>query len=270
MNFMLRRLAFVFFGLLASALTAVAQSIQQGSVVIGQAVPGSTLSLEGRAVPVMPDGRFVIGFDRDAKASWQLDILNPQGGREVLAIEVAQRSYDVDRIEGVPQRTVTPDRTPELEARIARESAEIRQAREVLSSIAYFDTGFIWPATGRISGKYGDQRFYNGTPGRPHYGVDIAAPTGTPVLAPSDGRILATQDDNFFSGGTLMMDHGWGLVSAFLHLSKIHVVPGQVVRQGDVIAEVGSTGRSTGPHLDWRMNWGPDVRVDVQLLLPPL
>ena len=129
--------------------------------------------------------------------------------------------------------------------------------------------GFQWPAIGPISGVYGSQRIYNGTPRSPHYGVDVAVPTGTPVLAPSSGVVTLAEPDLFYSGGTIILDHGFRLSSSFLHLSKVHVAVGQEVKQGELIGEVGATGRATGPHLDWRMSWR-NQRIDPQLLAPPM
>jgi len=142
----------------------------------------------------------------------------------------------------------------------------VASARARRQAATYYATGFIWPAKGRISGVYGSQRVLNGTPARPHFGVDVAAPTGTPVYAPASGLITLTHPDMYFSGGTIVLDHGQGLSSTFLHLSEILVEAGTQVEQGDLIARIGMTGRASGPHLDWRMNW-LDRRVDPQLLV---
>jgi murein DD-endopeptidase MepM/ murein hydrolase activator NlpD len=131
------------------------------------------------------------------------------------------------------------------------------------------DGGFRWPVRGRISGVYGSQRFYNGTPGSPHYGVDIAVPTGTPVHAPAAGRVTLAEPDLFYSGGTVILDHGYGLSSSFLHMSEVSVAVGDTLDAGDLIGAVGATGRATGAHLDWRMSWR-DRRVDPQRLVPPM
>jgi len=179
----------------------------------------------------------------------------------------SSRDYNIQRVEGVPKKTVNPG--PEYYQRIRAEAAAARKARAVRFDLPYYLQNFQWPVTGPISGVYGSQRYYNGTPRRPHYGVDIARPTGTPVLAPAAGVVTLAHDDMFFSGGTLILDHGQGLSSSFLHLSKLIVEVGQTIEQGQIIAEVGASGRVTGPHLDWRMNW-LDQRVDPQLLVPPM
>ena len=153
--------------------------------------------------------------------------------------------------------------------RIRQDSALVKKARRDSSANLDFLGGFIKPLDGPITGVYGSQRIYNGIPGSPHYGVDYAAPIGTLVLAPASGKITLAHPDLFYSGGTIIMEHGFGLTSSFLHLSEILVSVGQRVEQGTAIARVGATGRATGPHLDWRMNW-LNVRVDPQLVMRAL
>lgn len=143
----------------------------------------------------------------------------------------------------------------------------VKQARDRIELDTAFAQDFIWPAVGPISGVYGSRRILNGEPRRPHYGVDVAGPVGQPVYAPADGLVTLYVPDMYYSGGTMIIDHGYGISSTFLHLSKEHVEVGQRVKQGDLIAEIGATGRVTGPHLDWRMNWF-EKRVDPQLLVP--
>jgi murein DD-endopeptidase MepM/ murein hydrolase activator NlpD len=184
-----------------------------------------------------------------------------------LSLDIATREYRIQRVEGVPQRTVTPD-PADLE-RIRRESALVQAARKNSSSNTDFFAGFQWPVKGPISGVYGSQRVYNGVPGRPHYGVDVAVPKGTPVGAPAAGVVVLAEPDLFYSGGTIIIDHGAEVSSTFLHLSAVSVEVGSRVEAGDIVGQVGSTGRATGPHLDWRMNWRKQ-RVDPQLLVPPM
>ena len=194
-------------------------------------------------------------------------VTHGDGRIERRVIEVAPREYRIQRIDGLPREKVTPPEA--VLARIREEGARVAAARANDDPRTDFRDGFVWPLTGRISGVYGSQRVLNGEPRRPHFGVDVAAPTGTPVAAPADAVVRLADDDLYFSGGTLIMDHGHGLTSTFIHLSKILVEPGQRVRQGEVVAEVGATGRATGPHLDWRMNLF-DARLDPQLLTPPM
>ena len=236
----------------------------QGGLLFGRTEPGSSVWLDGKEVMVAADGRFVIGFDRDETGRRILRLRAPGGGEQTRTLEVAAREYDIERVDGLPPRTVTPD--PEALERIRQEAALVSSARARRDSRTDYAEGFAWPASGRISGVYGSQRILNGEPRRPHYGLDIAAPTGSPVYAPADGVVTLVHPDMYFSGGTIVLDHGQGLSSSFLHLSRTLVEAGDTVRQGDLIAEIGATGRASGPHLDWRMNW-LDRRVDPQLLL---
>jgi len=236
----------------------------QGGVVLGRTAPDTPVSLDGRAVRVAADGLFVIGFDRDAPEMQRLQV-----GQEVRELAIARREYDIQRVTGIAQRIMSP--SAEDLARIQREAQLVADARRRDDARTDFAAPFQWPITGRISGVYGSQRFYNGEPSRPHYGVDVAAPVGAPVRAPAPGIVTLAQPDLFYSGGTVIIDHGHSLSSSFLHLSKVLVEVGQRVEPGDLIAEVGATGRATGPHLDWRMNWR-DAKIDPQLLagkMPP-
>jgi len=247
----------------------LAGSLVQGGLVWGVVAPGSRVTLDGEALDVLADGTVFAGFGRDAPATADLVVQGEESCRRTL--QVARRDYNIQRVEGVPQQTVTPS-AEDLE-RIRREQALVDAARarrynrpDLLQGAL---GGFQWPVTGPISGVYGSQRVYNGSPGRPHYGVDVAMPTGTPVRAPAAGVVTLAEPDLFFSGGTVFLDHGYRFSSAFLHMSKVLVVVGQEVAAGDVIGEIGSTGRATGAHLDWRMNWR-DRRIDPQLLAPPM
>lgn len=239
----------------------------QGGLMFGNCGSGCKVSLDGSEILVSPDGRFVIGFDRDESGERSLRVREADGKERTTILTVATRDYQIERVDGLPPQTVTPD--PEALERIRLEAAMVASARARRDPRADYAGGFAWPASGRISGVYGSQRILNGEPRRPHYGLDIAAPTGTPVHAPADGVITLAYDDMYFSGGTIVLDHGHGLSSSFLHLSRILVEAGASVRQGEVIAEIGATGRASGPHLDWRMNW-LDRRVDPQLLLGEL
>ncbi len=246
----------------------ISGDVQQGAVLIGKADADEVVVYDGKELKLSEDGYFVVGLDRDASKSVSFTV-KKQGTQEsyTKAFDVKQREYRLQKIEGVPQSTVSPN--PEQVARSRKEAAAAWKARDHNSDLTFFKSEFRWPLTGPITGVYGSQRIYNGVPKRPHYGVDIARPAGTRVIAPASGQVRLAHPDMFFSGGTLIVDHGHGLSSTFIHLSKILVEPGQMVVAGDEIAEVGSTGRSTGPHLDWRMNWF-DKRVDPQLLVGPM
>jgi murein DD-endopeptidase MepM/ murein hydrolase activator NlpD len=238
----------------------------QGGLVFGRVAPGSTVTLDGEAVRVSPGGDFVIGFTRDAPASAVLDVREPGAPADRRDLAVTPREYDIQRIDGLPPKQVTPPE--DVLARIRADNAAVRAARAIDTPEPLFLSGFIWPAKGRISGVYGSQRILNGEPRQPHYGIDVAAPVGTPVVAPADG-IVTLATDLYFSGKTLMLDHGHGLGSAFLHMDRIDVEVGARVRQGDPVGTIGATGRVTGPHLDWRMHWF-ERRIDPGLLMGPM
>jgi murein DD-endopeptidase MepM/ murein hydrolase activator NlpD len=240
---------------------------QQGAILRGQVPPGSQLTLDDKPVMLSSKGDFVLGLGRDAANSAQLTLVLPSGKTIKKTYPVAAKQYQIQRIEGVPQKTVTPSAAQQKRSR--QEAAKVWRARQERSEATDFTQAFQWPLTGPITGVYGSQRVYNGEPRRPHYGVDIAAPTGTPVRAPAAGKVTLAEPDLFFSGGTLIIDHGHGLSSTFIHLSKVGVKVGQRVEQGEWVAEVGATGRATGPHLDWRMNW-LDRRVDPTTLVGPM
>ena len=240
---------------------------QQGGLVFGTTEPGAEVRLGGRAVRVSPDGRFVIGFGRDHKPGARLSVVFPDGSRQDRELRIAAREYRVQRIDGLPPKKVTPPES--VWKRIKAENAEIAKVRKIDRPEALFESGFEWPAIGRISGVYGSQRILNGKPRRPHFGIDIAAPKGTVVRAPADGVVSLVHEDMYYTGGTIILDHGHGLTSAFLHLEDLLVEEGQRVTRGTPIATVGSTGRSTGPHLDWRINWFKE-RVDPALLVGPM
>ena len=240
---------------------------EQGALVFGRVEPGTRLLLGDRPVRVAPDGQFVIGFGRDAAPQARLIEIPATGPHREHVLAVTPRQYPVQSVTGVPQTTVEPP--PEALQRILAEQKMVAAARAVDSDRLDFLHGFSWPLLGPISGVYGSQRIYNGKPGRPHFGVDIAAPTGTPVRAPAAATVTLARPDMFFSGGTLIMDHGYGVSSTFMHLSRLLVKTGDAVRAGQVVGEVGSTGRASGPHLDWRINWY-NVRIDAQLLAGPM
>lgn len=255
---------------LANSLSDVVElkgTWRQGSVLRGHVPAGSELQFNDTQVMVGEGGEFVFGLGRDAADSAQLTVILPDGETLTSTYTVAPRQYQIQRIKGVPQKTVTPSAAHQ--ARASKEAAKVWQARQLRGTTTDFTQDFKWPLLGPITGVYGSQRVYNGEPRRPHFGVDIAAPTGTPVMAPAAGEVSLAEPDLFYSGGTLIIDHGHGLSSTFIHLSKITVKVGQKVEQGDLIAEVGATGRATGPHLDWRMNW-LNQRVDPTTLVGPM
>jgi murein DD-endopeptidase MepM/ murein hydrolase activator NlpD len=239
----------------------------QGVLIIGRTVPGTTVTIDGSAVRVSDDGVFLLGFGRDAPSKARLSAKFPDGSRSHRDLRVAQRSYNVQRVDGLPPRKVSPSEQDMV--RIRQDIALAKKARARNDPREDFLAGFQWPVKGRISGVYGSQRVLNGEPRRPHFGVDVAAPVGAIVRAPADGVVTLAHGDMFFSGGTLIVDHGHGLSSSFLHLSAILVKEGDRIQQGEPIAKVGATGRVSGPHLDWRMNLLGN-RLDPQLLVGPM
>jgi len=235
----------------------------QGGLVFGQVARGASVKINDHLVRVSDNGEFIIGFGRDYPATATLIIVNQDGSESEHSLQIEQRKYNIQRIDGLPKAQVNPDEKT-LE-RIKQENKSIAQARSLDEERMDFSNGFIWPAKGPITGVFGSQRILNGEPRQPHYGIDIAAPTGTPVLAPAAGIVTYTSD-MYFSGGTLVLDHGHRLSSSFLHLDKILVKVGDEIEQGEKIALVGATGRVTGAHLDWRMNWYGQ-RIDPGLLM---
>ena len=223
-----------------------------GGLMRGQVPPGATVVHDGAPVRVAADGTFIIGFGYDAGPKSVVEAAMPDGRLLRRDIDVVPRSFQVQRIDKLPKKMVTPNAT--ALSRIRADQAAVARARAIDSAETWFQDGFDWPVAGRISGVYGSRRILNGQPRQPHYGVDLAAPRGTPVRAPASGRITLARADMYFTGKTLIIDHGHGLSSAMLHLDSLAVAEGDLVRRGQMIGTVGSTGRSTGPHLDWRIN----------------
>lgn len=237
----------------------------QGGLLIAQTNPGARVEVDGTPVAVTDDGYFMFGFGRFDEANKTLSITH-QGQGYQTTVPVQTREFPTERIDGLPPAKVNPP--AERLARIAKEQAQVKAARAVWSERRDFLASFIWPSTGRVSGVYGSRRILNGEPKRPHYGMDIANVTGTAVVAPAGGVVTMAVDDHYYTGGTIIIDHGYGLNSTYLHLSQVNVSEGQVLEQGQKIGEIGATGRATGPHLDWRLNIGTDLRLDPQLIIP--
>lgn len=241
-------------------------AIRQGGLILGTAPPGARLSLEGRPVRLAPDGRFLIGLARDAGPSARLEALTADGRILMATLAIAPQQWQVDVLPTLRQR---PSDSPAYAALRAEEVQRILAARSASLDNLDWQQPFIWPAAGRISAHFGSQRILGGVASDPHGGMDIAVPQGTPVHAPAGGRItLASPPDYSLEGNMVFIDHGYGLSSAFLHLSRVDVRPGDRVEQGQVIGLAGMTGRATGPHIHWGMVWN-GVRVDPESLLPP-
>jgi len=241
-------------------------SAPQGALVIGRTRPGAVVDYAGRTLRVAPDGVFAFGIGRDATGPLRVRVSVPGGGSGERLVDVTPRDWPIEQIDGVPPKTVNPP--PDIAARIEREQARVAAVRTRDDAREEFAQPFVWPVQGRISGRFGNQRVYNGTPKSPHSGMDIAAAQGTPVKAPAGGIVTFADPGLYLTGGTVVIDHGAGVSSNFLHLSRIDVKVGDRVAQGQVFAAVGATGRATGPHLHWGMNWF-DVRIDPLLALDP-
>lgn len=257
-------LAFFSTRTLASAPFTLIDEVKPGALVRGKVDPQTVIRFQSKPIKVSPQGYFVFGLGRDASGTVEIEWQQGENsGKKRYALP--PREYDVQRIDGIEQKYVSPPDS--VLARIREDNRQVANARNVDTDWEHFAQSFVWPAEGPISGVYGSQRVFNGQPRRPHFGVDVAAPVGTPVIAPADGIVRLAVPDMYYSGGTLIIDHGHQVSSTFIHLHKMHVVVGETVKQGQLIAEIGATGRVTGAHLDWRINWGK-VRVDPQLLVP--
>ncbi len=236
----------------------------QGGLVSGTTRPGNSVYLDNRRLQLTRAGKFVFGFGRDAQAEATLRIETPGGKRNSRTLTITKRTYQTQHVRGLQAQKVSPD--PKHWSRIRKETRMVRKARAVDSANGNFVGPFIWPLYGIVTGVYGSQRILNGRSARPHYGIDVTCPTHTPVRAPAGGEVTLAENDLFFSGGTLIIDHGHGISSSFLHLEKLLVRHKDRVEQGEIIGEVGATGRATGPHLDWRVNWF-EKRLDPSFLV---
>jgi len=249
----------------AAAFAPTAGELTQGGWARGNAGPGARLSLDGAAVPVAPDGSYFLAFDRDAPAEAVLDLVGADGRASEVRLAIAPRSWQIERVNVGMRPGATP--SEEYQRRRAIELQQIRAARAIVTDAQGWRQQFILPAPGRFSGRFGSQRIYRGTPGSYHSGLDIAGGAGTTIVAPADGVVILAADSPFtLEGNLLMIDHGMGLNSAFLHCSAILVRPGEPVRQGQPIGRIGSTGRATGPHLHWSIKWR-DARLDPLLFI---
>lgn len=239
----------------------------QGALVIGRTAPGATVLLDGKPVATDATGAFALGFARDAKREWTLVVTSPAGETRTRTLAVAPRQYRMQRVDGVDQRYVEPP--PEVMKRLEEEYFMVRRARERLSAEPFWRSGFLWPAVGRVSGVYGSQRIMNGKPLRPHYGVDVAAPPGAPVRAAAAGTVSLAHGDLYFSGKTVIIDHGLGVTTLYIHMQELRVATGDRVAQGQIIGTIGTTGRSTGPHLHWGLNLGQEY-LDPATVVGPM
>jgi len=238
----------------------------QGGHALGRTWPRALIFVDGESLTAASaDGVFIVGFDRDAAGSVQIEArLDGRSARRTL--DIARGQFPSTSVNGLPPSTVEPS-DPELLARIQREVVVKTEGFASRIDADHFRDGFDWPLEGfRVTSRWGSQRILNGTPARPHYGIDLAAPQGTVIRAPAAGRVTLAQPGLHFEGGLVLIDHGQGLITAYLHQSRLDVVAGQELGRGDPVGRVGMTGRATGPHLCWRMKWR-DRNLDPSLLV---
>ena len=224
----------------------------QGHYIVGFTDPATKIIIGKKEVKVSEDGYFVFGIDRDRKFDLMITKIK-DGKKEKIIKKVLKRKYNIQRIDGLEESKVTPPES--VYKRIKKENNAIGEARAINSELQFFKQKFIMPVEGIISGVYGSQRILNGKPRWPHYGIDIAAKQGTMIKSSGSGVVTMAEDDLYYTGGTVIMDHGHGISTIYSHLESVLVSVGDLINQGDIIGTVGSTGRSTGPHLDFRINW---------------
>jgi murein DD-endopeptidase MepM/ murein hydrolase activator NlpD len=224
----------------------------QGHFIVGKTEPTSKIIIDNKNIKVSKDGYFVFGLDRDRKYDVVINIKNSNTSKKIVK-KVLKRKYNIQRIDGLDEKKVTPPE--EVYKRIKEENNRIGKARAINSDLDFFKDKFIMPVKGIISGVYGSQRILNGKPKWPHYGIDIAAKKGTKIKSSANGVVTMAEGDLYYTGGTVIMDHGHGISTIYSHLENVMVKVGDEINQGDIIGTVGSTGRSTGPHLDFRINW---------------
>lgn len=238
-------------------------ALVQGSLVRGKTEPGSQVFLDDAPVQVSPKGVFVVGFAWDAKAAR----LRGEKGGQLLwhrDLSFTERPYQTERVDGLPPKTVTPP--PEWRERRKIETGRVATARSYNTDDLFWNDAFIRPAEGRFSGFFGSHRILNGKPRSPHYGLDIAGPVGRPVYAPAGGTVRLAARDFLLEGGIVIIDHGFGVTSTLFHMADVTVHEGEFVDQGAQVGTIGATGRASGPHVDWRLNWGR-VRLDPGLVI---
>ena len=239
-------------------------NFKQGSFILGKTDPNSKVYIDDRKVRVSNDGYFAFGLDRDRKNNVLIKIINKKETK-LIEKKVFKRKYKIQRIDGLPPKQVTPP--PEVYGRIKKDNILIGKARAIDSKLVFFKDKFIYPIDKYIiTGVYGSQRILNGKPRRPHYGIDFHAPEGTPVKSMMDGVVTLVENDMYFTGGTIIFDHGHGISTLYMHMKDINVKKGQKVKKGEIVGTLGQSGRATGPHLDIRLNWF-EIKLDPMSIL---
>jgi len=253
-----------FFSFNSSSAIELKGSFMQGSFVLGKTEPNSNITIDKKVIKVSKDGYFAFGIGRDRKNNVIIKV-KKDGKIEIIEKKILKKKYRIQKINGLPQKQVTPPK--EVYERIKNDNILIGKARSINSDLDFFKNKFIKPINNAIiTGVYGSQRILNGKPRRPHYGLDYAAKEGTPIKAMLDGVVTLAEKDLYFTGGTIIFDHGHGISTLYMHMKDVNVVKGQNILQGEIVGTVGQTGRSTGPHLDIRLNWF-DVKLDPATVL---
>ena len=233
-----------------SRILTIEGTFIQGGLLFGKTKPNSKIFFNDKKIFVNNEGDFLLGISRDEKKE-NLLIVNNENKVEKYNINILSRKYKIQKIDGLPKNKVTPNQE-ELK-RIKKESKLISKYKNLFLDKTFYKSGFVWPVEGKVTGKYGDQRILNGKPRRPHFGIDIVASLGSKIISPSDAIVAFTFENTFFNGKMIILNHCLGLNSIYSHLNKIYVKKGDKLKRGDLLAEVGSTGRATGPHLHWGM-----------------
>ena len=253
-----------FFSFSISNAVELKGNFMQGSFILGKTDPGSNVTIDKKIIKVSKDGYFAFGIGRDRKNNVIIKV-KKDSKTEIIEKKILKKEYKIQRIDGLPKKQVTPPK--EVYERIKNDNILIGKARSINSDLDFFKNKFIKPINNAIiTGVYGSQRILNGKPRRPHYGLDYAAKEGTPVKAMLDGVVTLAEKDLYFTGGTIIFDHGHGISTLYMHMKDVNVIKGQKIVQGEIIGTVGQTGRSTGPHLDIRLNWF-DVKLDPATVL---
>lgn len=254
-------------GTRAQAEAAIRGELVQGSLIRGTTEPGAKVTFDGKTLRVTSDGRFAFGVAYDRTDPVALKITLDGGASETKTIEIAKRDYAVQKINGLPQGMVEPPAS--VLERIKRDNQIISEARARDTDEGWFFEEFDWPVKGPVTGVYGSQRILNGVPKQPHFGVDIAAGEGKAIHAPLPSIVSMAEKDMYYTGGTVMLDHGHGVSTIYLHMSRLDVKVGDKLARGDAVGAIGHTGRATGPHLCWRLNWF-QTKLDAALVVPPM